>query len=173
MKELPQNLKTTLQEIGELSALLFLHLTIQREGLKGWKVFRNYADEGCDLVLMGPGRQIKLEVKTRQSLWVSRRPNSVQFTITEKEKECAQFILAYWFNRSTFFVVPTSDLRAVSSKGKVLYKFSAGYSEENTDFTDSCRCYVDDWLRIADVMRDGKVLGKPISPGRLIGPAPM
>ena len=70
MSELPQNLKTVLQEIGELSALLFLHMTIDREELDGWKVFRNYADEGCDLVLMGPERQINLEVKTRQSLLV-------------------------------------------------------------------------------------------------------
>lgn len=153
MSELPQNLKTTLQEIGESSALLFLHLTIEREGLTGWKVFRNYADEGCDLVLMGPGRQIRLEVKTRQTLVVSRHPNRVQFTITKKEKESSDFVLAYWFNRSMFFVVPTSELRQTSSNGKTLYKFSAAYSEGNSDFTDACRSYAGDWEAIAEAMR--------------------
>lgn len=106
MAEFTQNLKTALQEIGELSALLFIHMTIEREELNGWKVFRNYADEGCDLVLMGPGRQINLEVKTRQSLLVSGDPNQVQFTITKKEKESSRFVLAYWFNKATFLLFP-------------------------------------------------------------------
>ena len=152
MSELPQNLKTALQEIGELSALLFLHMTITQEGLEKWKVFRNYADEGCDLVLMGPGHQINLEVKTRQSLLVSRQPNMVQFTITKKEKESSQFVLAYWFNKSTFFIVPTDELRETSSNGEPLYKFSARYSEVDCDFTDSCRSYAHDWGRIIEAI---------------------
>ena len=153
MSELPQNLKTVLQEIGELSALLLLHMTIERAELKGWKVFRNYADEGCDLVLLGPGSQINLEVKTRQSLVVSRKPNQVQFTITSKEKEASRFVLAYWFNKSTFFVVPTEDLRETISNGKPLYKFTARYSERNTAFTDSCRSYADDWARVVEAIK--------------------
>ncbi len=148
MGQLPQNLKTALQEIGELSALLFLHMTRDQEGLDRWKVFRNYTDEGCDLVLMGPSCQINLEVKTRQSLLVSRQPNMVQFTITKKEKESSQFVLAYWFNKSTFFIVPTEDLRETSSNGKTLFKFTARYSEVDTDFTNACKCYADDWARI-------------------------
>ena len=153
MSELPQNLKTVLQEIGELAALLLLHMTIESEGLKGWKVFRSYADEGCDLVLVGPGSQMNLEVKTRQSLSVSRRPNLVQFTITSKEKEASRFVLAYWFNRSTFFVVPTEDLLKTSSNGRPVYKFTARYSEKNKDFTDSCRCYADDWARVVEAIK--------------------
>ena len=153
MSELPQNLKTALQEIGELSALLHLHLLIDEESLKEWKVFRNYVDEGCDIVLMGPGKQINIEVKTRQTLSVSGDKNTCHFTITEKEKESSQFVLAYWFNRSTFFVVPTDELKPVQSKGKTLYKFIARYSEQNTDFTDTSRHYAYDWLRIYDAMR--------------------
>jgi Holliday junction resolvase len=103
-------------------------MTIEREELSGWKVFRNYASEGCDLVVMGPRAQINLEVKTRQSLLVSRQPNQVQFTITKKEKESSHFVLAYWFNRSTFFIVPTEELQETSSRGITLYKFTARYS---------------------------------------------
>jgi hypothetical protein len=154
MSELPQNLKTVLQEIGELSALLFLHMTIDQKGFDGWKVFRNYADEGCDLVLMGPDCQINIEVKTRQSLLVSRHQNKVQFTITKKEKESSHFVLAYWFNRSTFFIVPTDDLHETSSNGKPVFKFTARYSEKDDDFTDSCKCYADDWTRIVEAIKE-------------------
>jgi hypothetical protein len=148
MSELPQNVKVALQEIGELSALLYLHLTLQREGVKNWKVFRNYADEGCDIVLMGPRRQINLEVKSRQTLLVSRNPNQAQFTITKKEQESSQFVLAYWFNRATFFVVPTTDLARTTSNGTILYKFVARYSIAEETFTQSCRHYAHDWARI-------------------------
>ncbi len=154
MSELPQNLKTTLQEIGELSALLYLHLMLEKEEIKGWKVFRNYADEGCDLVLMGPKSQINLEVKTRQTIMVSRNPNQVQFTITKKERDSSRFVLAYWFNKSTFFIVPTSELKKTSSNGTELYKFHAAYSESNSDFTDSSRPYAHDWQRVIESIHE-------------------
>ncbi|MBK6958320.1 MAG: hypothetical protein IPH22_07935 [Nitrosomonas sp.] len=153
MKELTQNLKVSLQEIGELSALLYVHLTIQAEELTGWKVFRNYADEGCDLVIMGPGKQINLEVKTRQTLLVSQHPNQAHFTITRKEKELSHFVLAYWFNKSTFFIVPTEELYETKSNGTVLYKFIARYSEINSDFTDGSRQYAHDWKRITNAIQ--------------------
>ena len=148
MKQLSQNLKTALQEVGELSALLYLHLLITDEGLDGWKVFRNYADEGCDLVILGHGRQINIEVKTRQTIAVAGDANTCHFTVTEKERNCSQFVLAYWFNRSTFFVVPAENLRPVSSNGTTLYKFVARYSEQNTDYADASRPYAHDWERI-------------------------
>jgi hypothetical protein len=155
MAQLPQNVKTMLKEIGELSAVLFLHLTLKHEGITRWKVFRSCADEGCDIVLMGPNRQINLEVKTRQSLSVSRNKNQVQFTISEKEKESSDFVLCYWFNKQTFFVVPSEDLSQTTSNGKPLYKFIARYSEQNDDFTGSCRQYAHDWLRIIEAINGG------------------
>lgn len=152
MGELPQNLKIALQEIGELSTLFYLHMLIDEQGHEGWKVFRNYADEGCDLVLMGPGKQINIEVKTRQTLKVSKEPNLAQFTITKKEKESLHFVIAFWFNKSTFFIVPTSELRETTSNDKVLYKFTARYSEQNLDFTDPSRPYANDWTRISEAI---------------------
>lgn len=38
IKQLSQNLNTALQEIGELSAILYLSLLITDEGIEGWKV---------------------------------------------------------------------------------------------------------------------------------------
>jgi hypothetical protein len=128
-------------------------MLIKSEDIPGWKVFRNYADEGCDLVIMGPKSQINLEVKTRQTLMVSANPNHVQFSITKKEKESSKFVLAYWFNKSTFFVVPTEDLTKTSSNGTELYKFTSTYSEKDTDFTDGSRPYANDWERILKAIR--------------------
>jgi hypothetical protein len=152
MSELTQNLKTTLQEIGELSALLRICLLIKDVQLAKWKIFRNYSDEGCDLVLMGPQSQIKLEVKSRQTVLVSRNPNQVQFTITKKERDSAAFVIAYWFNRNAFFIVPTQELKATSSNGKVLYKFRAVFSVRNDDFFGECKQYYEDWGRIVDLL---------------------
>ena len=153
MKELPQNLKVVLQDVGEQKALLMLSLYLIKEELDDWSVFRNYLDDGCDLLLLGRGRKIKLEVKTRQSILVSKHSGKqVQFTVTKKERECAEFVLAYWLDRGAFFVVPTSDLTPTSSNGTPLFKFIARYSSLDDDYTDSCRHYYEDWERILDVL---------------------
>jgi hypothetical protein len=152
MKQLSQNLKTALQEVGELSALIYLSLLITDENLEGWKAFRNYADEGCDIVIVGHGKQINIEVKTRQTIAVTEHENTCQFTVTEKERYSSQFLIAYWFNKSTFFIVPTEDLRPVKSNGDTLYKFVARYSEQNTDYTVSSRHYAHDWARISEAI---------------------
>jgi len=151
---LPQNLKTVLQEIGELSALLFLYVEIAKRGITGWRVFRSYSDKGCDLILIGPSEtQIKLEVKTRQTMTTNRDQDRVQFSITESEKDSSDFLLAYWFNKRTFFIVPMDKLTKIKSKN---YTFSARYSKSDTDYTDSCRHYADDWERIFAII-DKKV----------------
>lgn len=153
MRQLPQNIKVILQEIGELSAVIFLHLTLEHEEITTWKVFRSCADEGCDIVLMGPDRQINLEVKTRQSLSIAGNKNQVQFTISKKEKESSHFVLCYWFNKQAFFVVPTEELCQTTSKGETLYKFTARYSEQNGHFSDACRHYAHDWCRIIEAIK--------------------
>lgn len=150
MKQLPQNLKAMLQEIGERTALLYLHLLIAEENLDGWRAYPNHLEAGCDIVLLGPARQLKIEVKTRQTLLVESQPNVAQFTISALERESCDFVLAYWFNRTTFFVVPASALQRVSSNGQPVYKFTARYSERDDDFTDGCRRYAGDWQRITD-----------------------
>jgi hypothetical protein len=154
MKELPQNLKAVLQDVGEQKALLMLSLLLIKEGLADWSVFRNYLDDGCDLLLLSSSRKIKLEVKTRQSILVSKHSGvRVQFTVTKKERECADFILAYWLDRDAFFVVPASELKATSSNGKPLFKFIAHHSSFDHEFTSSSRPYYEDWERILEVLR--------------------
>ncbi len=70
--ELSQNLKALLQEIGESSALLQLCMRLHNNS--EWRVYRNYAEHGCDLVLIGPQKQIKIEVKTRSKCHQKEEP---------------------------------------------------------------------------------------------------
>ena len=119
-----------------------------------WSVFRNYLDDGCDLLLLGRGRKKKNEVKTRQSVLVSKNSGvQVQFTVTRKERECADFILAYCLDRGAFFVVPASELTPTSSNGKPLFKIVARFSSYDDDYTSVSRPYHEDWERILEVVR--------------------
>jgi hypothetical protein len=52
-RELSQNLKNVLKELGEGAALLKLSIALYDK--PEWRVYRNYADDGCDLVVLGPG----------------------------------------------------------------------------------------------------------------------
>jgi hypothetical protein len=154
MKELPQNLKSVLQDVGEQKALLMLSMLLIKENLMDWSVYRNYLHDGCDLLLIGPRKKIKIEVKTRQSILVSKHMGKqVQFTITQKEQECSDFVMAYWFDKGKFFIVPTSDLRQTTSNGRPLFKFIAHYSRIEDDYTGGCHPYLEDWERILEVIR--------------------
>lgn len=148
--ELSQNLKALLQEIGESSALLQLCMRLHEN--KHWRVYRNYAEHGCDLVLVGPGKQIKIEVKTRQNVIKTKEErNSLHFTLTASERDSAQFVIAYWFDRSSYFIVPTADLVPAKSGAKTLYKFIAYYSEKAQDFTEKSKTYLEAWHHILDL----------------------
>ena len=148
--ELSQNLKALLQEIGESSALLQLCMRLHKN--EQWRVYRNYAEHGCDLVLVGPSKQIKIEVKTRRNVIKKKAVrNSLHFTLTASERESAQFVIAYWFDRSAYFIVPTADLVPAKSGAKTLYKFIAYYSNVKQDFTEQSKKYHEAWHHIIDL----------------------
>lgn len=148
-RELSQNLKTVLQEVGEGVALLRLSIALYDN--PRWRVYRNYAEDGCDIVIIGPDKRIKIEVKSRQNI-ITADPGrrGIHFTLTEKEKEAANFVIAYWFDRSAFFVVPTSDLSRVKSREKWLYKFIPYFSEKDGDYTAPSKQYHERWDLILD-----------------------
>lgn len=148
--ELSQNLKALLQEIGESSALLQLCMRLHDNA--DWRVYRNYAEHGCDLVLIGGNRKIKIEVKTRQNVIKRRvKRNAIHFTLTEAERNSAEFVIAYWFDRSDYFIIPTAELDEVRSKGKRLYKFIAYYSDKLQDYTDKSKAYHEAWHHIIGI----------------------
>jgi hypothetical protein len=150
-RELSQNLKTVLQEVGEGAALL--RLSIELYDKPRWRVYRNYAENGCDIVIVGPKRKIKVEVKSRQKLIASRKRRSVHFRLTENEKKAADFVVGYWFERAAFFVVPTTKLTKARSSGKSAYRFIAYYSDKLGDFTEPSKKYLENWQLILNKTR--------------------
>jgi len=147
-ERLPQNLKAVLQHLGEEAALLNLSMRLLNK--PQWRVFRNYTESGCDLLLLGPNKQLlKIEVKTRQSQITKRRQkNRVQFTLSEAEQKASNFLVAYWFEHNAFFIVPTNKLKQVRSDKKKLYKFIAYFSSVDNKFTKKSESFLNKWETI-------------------------
>jgi hypothetical protein len=146
-QQLPQNLKAVLQVVGEDAVLL--HLSMRLLNKPQWRVFRNYTESGYDLLLLGPNKQLKIEVKTRQSLIPKRRQkNSVHFTLSEAERNASDFLIAYWFEHNAFFIVPTNKLNQVRSGKKKLYIFVAYFSSVKNDFTKGSKPFLNKWETI-------------------------
>ncbi|WP_460499782.1 hypothetical protein [Hymenobacter agri] len=147
-------MKRILQDIGESSALL--QLSIRMLDKPDWRVFPNYMEAGCDLLLLRStkdkfGHQIKIEVKTRQNV-VTKNPlrPDIHFTLTESERNEADFLIAYWFDRNSFFIVPRSELRPAKSGNSTLYKFIASYSRSKNAFNERSNQFLNRWDLITD-----------------------
>lgn len=144
-----------LQDVGEGAVLI--NLAIRLYDHPEWRVFQNYGEAGCDLLLLRTsskrnGKQIKIEVKTRQNLLTDRKSkNSVHFTVSQSERDSADFLVAYWFDRGEFFIVPTSQLAEVNSGDKKVYKFIA-YLKRDETFNDQTQAARNNWERITQVL---------------------
>src|SRR5712671_2910835 len=148
-RQLPQNLKSLLQDIGEGAVLL--HLSIRLLHQPEWRVFRNYTEAGCDLVVVRSTHnklvnQVKIEVKTRQNLITDRRnKHGVHFTLSQTERDASDFLVAYWLDRNDFFVVPRDCLTAVNSAGKKMYKFIAYRSVKTGEYNAFSTRFCNNW----------------------------
>lgn len=154
MSELSQNYKALLQEVGE--GAVVISLAVRIESKPGWTLFKNFTEHGCDLVLQRRDsnhetNQVKLEVKTRQNI-LTKRANrgALHFTVTQKERENSDFMVAYWFDRHAFFIVPCSELKPIKSNDDVVYKFIAYWSEKQNCFTEESEKWRDRWDLILD-----------------------
>jgi hypothetical protein len=112
LKQLPQNLKALLQDIGENAALFCIFTKIHQTE---WKAFKNLDEAGCDIVLMNlkTSKLLKIEVKTRQSIYSSAKKknhNSKLFQMTKLEYNSMDFLICYWFDNNNFFLVPKGDI---------------------------------------------------------------
>lgn len=147
-RQLPQNLKSRLQDVGEGAVLL--NLAIRLYDNPDWRVFQNYVEAGCDLLLLRTSsqrnsKQIKIEVKTRQNLLTGRKSkNGVHFTVSQAERDSADFLVAYWFDRNDFFILPTSQLSAVNNGGNKVYKFIA-YLKTDGTYNDNTQATLNRW----------------------------
>lgn len=158
MSELSQNLKAVLQDVGEGAVLI--HLAILLREIPGWTIYKNFAEAGCDIVIQHTGKRgtesksLFVEVKTRQGILTKRRHrNAMQFSVTENERNACDFVVAYWFERNAFFIVPRNALTQTSAGGKVLYKFIAYWSEKQGRFTDASAAFHGRWDLIVNDLR--------------------
>lgn len=144
----PQNISDILKEIGELSCVFYLYYYFNR---KGWSVYRNYNEKGYDILLFNEknGRKRKIEVKTRQKLISSssNRNKNTHFTLTEVEKNEADFLVCLWLEYNMFFVVPVSKLIETKSNEKKLYKFIVSLNKNNK-LNEGTKEYLENWESI-------------------------
>ena len=147
-KKTPQNISNTLKEIGELSCVFYLYYHFND---KGWSVYRNYDEKGYDILLSNKktGKKRKIEIKTRQKLISSssNRNKNTHFTLTEVEKNEADFLIGFWLEYNKFFIVPTSKLMETKSNDKKLYKFIVSLNKNN-DLNESSKEYLGNWESI-------------------------
>jgi hypothetical protein len=130
-KLLPQNIKTAIKDIGELSCIFYLYYYFSDAG---WSVYRNYDEKGYDILLLNRNedRRIKIEVKTRQRIISSQKNvnRTTHFTLSQIEKGEADYLIALWLEFNYFFIVPTEALKETSSKGNKLFKFIVTLDKE-------------------------------------------
>jgi hypothetical protein len=157
VSELSQNYKALLQEVGE--GAVVISLAVRMESKPGWTLFKNFTEHGCDLVLQRRDsnhdtNQVKIEVKTRQNLLTKRvNRGALHFTVTEKERGSSDYLVAYWFDRHTFFIVPCNELKPVKVNDDTAYKFIAYWSEKQGCFTEDSEKWRDRWDLILDKLQ--------------------
>ena len=147
-KKTPQNISNTLKEIGELSCVFYLYCHFND---KGWSVYRIYDEKGYDILLLNKktGDKRRIEVKTRQRLISSssNKNKNTHFTLTEIEKNEADFLIGFWLEYNMFFIVPTSKLSETKSNDKKLYKFIASLNKSK-DLNENSKKYLENWESI-------------------------
>lgn len=124
-KQLPQNLKDILKDIGENSVLFHLYTRIHHTK---WRAFKNLQDDGCDIILINSSTDqiLRIEVKTRQSLYSMAKSkntkNSKQFQVTRNEYNSLDFLVCCWFDYNDFFIIPKKELKFTNTTIKIRLK---------------------------------------------------
>lgn len=148
-EKLPQNINHLIMEIGEKMVLFKLFLLVRDTD---WEAYQNLGESGCDLILLNnkDNRKIKIEVKTRQRLSSTCKGNesrTVHYTVTENEYLNCDFVICYWLEENTFFIVPKSELKETRSKDKLVYKFIVR-KLTNGDFNENGSRFSGKWETI-------------------------
>ena len=79
-----------------------------------WRAFKNLEHSGCDIVLlnMKTNRIIKIEVKTRQTLYTTATSKNTedkrQFQVSDNEYKEMDLLICYWFDYNSYFIIPKS-----------------------------------------------------------------
>ena len=149
---LPQNINNLLMEIGEKSALFYLYLHTRNTE---WKVYYNLNEVGCDIVLINAlkARQINIEVKTRQRLYTTGKNVGFNFQLTENEYTSAHFLIAYWFEKNMFLIVPKNELKHTTSNGNGIHYIRVTPKKDGS-IGGALNKYIDNWNPILDMLKE-------------------
>jgi hypothetical protein len=158
MKQLPQNLKALLQDIGEGSVLLRVSMLLAAKK-KGWKVYRSYTEDSCDIVArkthgkppLGYRKELRLEVKSRQNLVTEREGHQMHFLLSKAEYESCHFLVGYWFERGDYFIVPKSRLKP-ATHAKKSFRFIANVLKTGK-YNKESEKYRNRWDRLLSVVK--------------------
>lgn len=143
-KKLPQAVQHLLMEIGEKTVLY--HLIVMIQG-KEWEAYQGLNDYGCDIVLIRKENysKIKIEVKTRQKMYSkAKSQNTAFFNLSENEFKNCDFVVGYWFEENSFFVLPKDELKENMNKGKKGHGFRAR-KDKNGQLNDESKKYHNKW----------------------------
>lgn len=156
-EKLPQNILTILQDIGENSVLFHLYLLTKGTD---WTVYKNLGDKGCDLILQRetPSRKdnnkIRIEVKTRQKYYTtSKKKNAdrqAQFFLSKNEYDSCDFLVAFWFDKNAYFIVPKTELKPAGTKNR--YRFIVRQNKDG-QFSGTPGTYQDKWKLIKEKIK--------------------
>ncbi|PIX25721.1 MAG: hypothetical protein COZ69_02395 [Deltaproteobacteria bacterium CG_4_8_14_3_um_filter_45_9] len=114
-KKLPQNIQDLVCDVGESQILLRLALLSHQ--CRDWEVFKNIGESGFDILLVNKtkSKRTAIEAKSRQRMFTtSKHRNVIHFTLTKKEYDNCDFLIAYYVDMNWFFIVPKADLKSVS-----------------------------------------------------------
>jgi len=75
----------------------------------------------------------------------------MHFILSKAEYDSCQFLVAYWFERGQYFVVPKSELKP-ATKAKKSYRFIANILK-NGDYNAVSKRFLDRWDRITNLLK--------------------
>lgn len=153
--KVPQNIQSLIGEIGERLALFKLYeLTHEKPYLK---IFKNYSESGYDIGVLNTknGKEIKIEVKTRQHLITTtaeKSKNSCHFTLTANEEKHTDYVVCIWLEYNDFFIIPKKDLNRNKSGSKYVYKHIVSRLKKPKDeinlYSQDSMPYLGNWKAI-------------------------
>ena len=155
-RQLPQNVKALIGDVGEETVML--HLSLMAAGTP-WSVFRNVSEPGYDLLVRNreTGDRIRIEVKCRQRLASRQDPtDDVNFYATANEYKNMDVMVSYFVDHHGFYVVPKADLKP--NPARTTWRFTLTMNREGIPHPKFDK-YRDAWWRIHQDF--GKKRGQP------------
>lgn len=149
-QQLPQNLKDLLKDIGENSVLFQIYTRIHSTD---WQAFKNLEHSGCDIVLLNlkTNKTIKIEVKTRQSLYTTatskNTKDSIQFTVTKNGFDQMNVLICFWFDYNAYFIVPKGRLDGTKNSIRIKIR-----RDKESSFGSNVQ-YLDNWENLTNLLQ--------------------